>query len=493
MLETGLAIPIAVVTAAVFVFAGVMYTRNRRGGIEEYLVARNSAGSTLATATLVASVAGAWILFSPAETGTWAGIAAIVGYGIGQAAPLLAFIWLGPKMRSVMPEGHSLTEYVWHRYGPAMYVFALGVIVFYMFIFLSAELTGISLALNLLADIPLLLTALIVGGLTVGYTAYGGIRASILTDGIQFVLVVPLLIVTFVALVVSVDGFGAVFDPVRENAPQLLSFTNKTGIDFGITLIIAVLAANMFHQGFWQRVYTSKDDRALRRGFGIAGVVVIPMIVIAGLAGIMAVGKDVVGDEPSVAMFSLVVAVLPTWAVIVVLVLALVLVMSSLDTLLNGIASAVTTDLARFRPDVKSATVLGSSRAITVVLIIPAILIASQGYSVLYLFLIADMVCAAAVFPVFWGLFSPRFGGTEALASSIAGLAAGILFFPTPEAPYLTGWIIDIGWASQLVVSFSAALGASTLMSLVLTALRGQASADAFDFARLRERVRLLD
>lgn len=490
MLDTTLAVPIAVVTAAVFVIAGIMYTRGRRGGVEDYLVARNSAGSTLATATIVASVAGAWILLGPAEAGTLSGIAAVVGYGIGQAAPLAAFVWLGPRMRSVMPDGHSLTEYVWHRYGAAMYVFTLGVIVFYMFIFLSAELTGISSALNLLADVPPLATALIVGLLTVGYTAYGGIRASIFTDGIQFALVIPLLLIAFVALVVSVDGFGAVFDPVRETSPQLLSLTHGAGIDFGITLIIAILAANMFHQGFWQRVYASKDARALRQGFGIAGAVVIPLIVIAGLTGIMAVGKGVV-DNPSVAMFSLIVAVLPTWAVVVVMVLALALVMSSLDTLLNGIASAVTSDLARFKPDLKSASLLGSSRAITIVLIVPAILIASQEYSVLYLFFIADMVCAAALFPVFWGLYSTRFTGGGALAASIAGLAAGALFFPTREVPYAIGWIIDLSdtWPSQLVVSFGTALGASIVVSLILTALR----TGAYDFAQLRQRVRLIE
>ena len=228
MLDAVLAVPIAVVTAAVFVVAGVMYTRGRRGGVEDYLVARNSAGSALATRNARCVRCRARGSCSVRhEAGTWAGIAAIVGYGIGQAAPLIAFIWLGPKMRSVMPEGHSLTEYVWYRYGPAMYVFTLVVIIFYMFVYLSAELTGISLAFNLLADVPLLLTALIVGLLTVGYTAYGGIRASIFTDGIQFVLVIPLLLITFVALVVSVDGFGAVFEPVSETAPQLLSFTNQ--------------------------------------------------------------------------------------------------------------------------------------------------------------------------------------------------------------------------------------------------------------------------
>ena len=168
--------------------------------------------------------------------------------------------------------------------------------------------------------------------------------------------------------------------------------------------------------------------------------------------------------------------------------------MSSLDTLLNGIVSAVTSDLARFKPEIGGATLLKWSRGITVALIIPAIVIASQGYSVLYLFLIADMVCSAAVFPVFWGLYSRRFSGGAALVSSTIGLIAGVLFFPTPEAPYLMGWIIDIDWAGQLVASFAFALGASVVASLVITAAAGSLGRPRlFDFARLREQVRLIE
>ena len=48
-----------------------------------------------------------------------------------------------------------------------------------------------------------------------------------------------------------------------------------------------------------------------------------------------------------------------------------------------------------------NAPLLRSSRALTVAVALPAVFIAAQGYSVLYLFLIADLVCAASVFPVF--------------------------------------------------------------------------------------------
>ena len=489
MIDSWVAIVITVVTAAVFVAAGVLAVRRRTLGIEEFLVARSSAGTKVSTATLVASVIGAWVLLSPAETGTWAGLVALVGYGIGQAAPLVAFMFVGPRMRRLMPDGHSLTEYVWHRYGRVMYGFTLAVIVFYMFVFLSAELTGISQAVRLLGDTPLWLTAVIVGLLTVAYTAYGGIRASIFTDTIQFSLILPLLAISFVAAVAAIGGLGDALDPVREKAPQLLSFSHGAGIEFGFTLIIAVLAANMFHQGFWQRVYTTKDDRTLRIGFGVAGAVVIPVILLAGILGVMAVGQGVVKD-PSVALFSLVNAVMPTWAVVVVLVLALVLVMSSLDTLLNGIASAITSDLARFKPGFGGVKLLRSSRSITVVLIVPAIFVASQGWSVLYLFLIADLVCSAAMFPVFWGLYSGRFTGNAAITSSVAGLVVGVLFFPKSD---FSPWLPDIFWAGKFLASFGMALGVSVVISLVLTAVSSQLKASTFDFSQLRERVRLIE
>ena len=304
MIDGGLTIGVAVIAAAVFVSAGVWYVRRLRLTVEDYIVARNTAGPGIATATLVASVIGAWVLFSPGETGTWAGLVALIGYGIGQAAPLVAFVFVGPRMRRLMPEGHSLTEFVYYRYGRYMYVFVLAVLLFYMFIFLSAELTGIALALNLLGDTPLALTALIVGVLTVAYTAYGGIRASIFTDSIQFVLILPLLLIAFVAAAVAMDGFGTALDVVRDTRPELLSLTHGAGIEFGIVLIIAILSANMFHQGFWQRVYTVRDDAALKRGFAVAGAIVIPLILLAGFLGIMAVGQGVVGDTPSVALFS---------------------------------------------------------------------------------------------------------------------------------------------------------------------------------------------
>jgi Na+/proline symporter len=455
-----LTILITVLVTAAFAGLGIAYSTRSRIDAEGFLVSRNWAGGWIATATLVASVMGAWILFSPGETATWAGIVGLIGYAVGQAAPLLAFVVIGSRMRRLMPSGHSLTEFAWHRYGPFAYSLTVAIVVFYMFVFLAAELTGIALAINLIGGTSLIVSAIIVGGLTVLYTAYGGIRASLFTDAIQFTLIIPLLAIVLLALGFSLDWFGPALDVVREESGHLLSLSHGPGIELAFTLLIAVWAANMFHQGFWQRVYTVKDERTLRRGFLIAGLIVIPLILLIGYMGIVAIGEGVATPFDSVALFRLAQDALPDWALLTIVALALLLVMSSMDTLLNGISSALSADLAHFKPEWGGRTILRFSRATTALLIAPAIAIASQGYSVLYLFFIADLVCAAAVFPIFYGLYSKRVGQSAVVIAIVVGIIVGALFFPKSN---FAAWN-SIPWSGKTLVSFGTALGASTVL-----------------------------
>jgi Na+/proline symporter len=487
-----------------FAGLGIAYSRAQAITLEQYLTARQTTGSFSSMATIVASLMGAWILFSPAETASWAGLLAVICYGIGQAAPIIAFVVLGPRMRQLMPQGHSLGEYALLRYGRAMYVFTLVIMVFYMFTFLAAEMTGIAQAVHLIAGTPLLLTVVLVGLATLGYTVYGGLRASIFTDNIQFLLIFPLLIIILVVVLGELGGWGAAFDSVRDEAPELLSFGYRPGIEFGVTLIIAILAANLFHQGLWQRVYAAKSDAVLRTGFIWAGVLVVPLVIMAGLFGLWAVGQGLTGPgNPSpIALFLIALEVLPGWVVVTLMVLALVLVMSSMDTMLNGIASSFTSGLPRLKPSWSTRRLLASSRAITVALSIPAMAVATVVDSVLYLFLMADLVTAGAMVPVFLGMYARRFTGTMALVSAVLGIAAGVLFFPTPEAPYITGWwtvpLLSDWWdvlrSGNVLASFLAAVAVSTVAAgvMLLTAYQ-RPSTQRYDFEKLKEGVHLLE
>ncbi|MFM7221550.1 MAG: sodium:solute symporter family transporter [Nodosilinea sp.] len=482
------ALAVTLITAASFALLGLVQTNRQTLTLEDYTVSRNRVGTPMATATIVASAMGAWILFSPPEVGATSGIAGILGYCVGQAAPSGLFASLGRRIRGLMPQGHGLNEYVLHRFGNAMYLLVLAIALFYMFIYLVAELTAIAKAVELLAGVPLWLTALVVMTAVFAYTLVGGLEATILTDAVQFAVIVPLLLLSFAIALVALGGWGAALAPVAQTAPQLLTLSHGPGLKFGATLVIAVIAAEMFNQGNWQRVYACRNDQVVQRSFLSSFLLIGPMLLIAGLLGIFGMHFGFNDDRT---FFSLWQALaLPQWTTLVVLVLVLALVMSSLDTLLNGMASLCTTDLRRIFPGHSSGGILRLTQGFTLITGLPAIAIAAQGYNVLYLFLLADLVCAGALFPVLFGLYSRRLTGAMALVSALVGIGVGALFFPRPD---FSPWN-SLPWAGDLLVSFSAPILVSLLLCLgaiQLQAWRGRTQ--VFDFGRLAQTITSYD
>ncbi|ESP89934.1 sodium-solute symporter putative [Candidatus Halobonum tyrrellensis G22] len=491
-MSTPVALGATLAALAAVTVLGLVHARGRVGSVEQYVSARDSAGTTTTAATLVASGAGAWILFSPAEAGAaFGGVAAVAGYALGSAVPLLLFVSVGVRVRERLPGGHSLTEYVYARYGRRMYAYALLIAAFYMFVSLAAEMTAVADALGFVAGVPAWVTAGAVGGFVLLYTAYGGLVASIFTDTVQTLVVLPLLAVSVVAAVVGLGGPAEVYGSVAAADPDLLDPTFLPGVAFGTYVVIAITGASVFNQGQWQRVFAAEDDRAVRRGFALAAVVLVPMLLAAGLFGVAAAGLGLLGDaSPSAAFFVVVAAALPGWATLGVVVLVVLLMASSADTMVNALASVVTVDLARALDGTDAGTLRLVARGLTVVVTAGAVVVGAQGYGVLELFLLADLLGAATFVPFLHGLYSARATETGALVGSVAGLAVGLAYFPTFHGA-LTGLPVvgPLLPGASFVHAFVGAAGVSTALS-VAGARWGD---DRFDLDSLASEVRSLD
>jgi len=434
--------------SAVFAVSGILYAQRLRHTLEDYIVARNTQGAFATVLTLLASSLGAWILFSPAQAATWGGLAAVIGYALGSMAPRVVMIPLGQRMRALMPRGHSLTEFLMARYGRSMYALALLIMLFYMFIALVAEMTAMAKLVTLLAPVPLWLTAVVVMGFTLLYAVWGGLQASIFTDKVQAVLIVPLLLVLVAVGWQVSGGVGHVVQALEENAPHLLRLDDFAGIKAGVTFFVAILLTGVFHQGNWQRVYAARDTRAMRKGFLLGGVLVVPFIFLMGLFGLVFVSLGLQGDS-SVALFSVLIPHVPYWLAIALIPLGLALVMSSADTTISAISSIAAVDMGRLWPQLGTAALMRLARYVILLLALPVVFVAAQGYSVLYLFLLADLLCAAAAFPVFYGMFSTRHNGAGATVATLGGLLAGLILFPAPGAP--PTWLLEAFLVAALV------------------------------------------
>lgn len=142
--------------------------------------------------------------------------------------------------------------------------------------------------------------------------------------------------------------------------------------------------------------------------------------------------------------------------------LAVTLVASSVDTLQNGIASLV---VARSEQQGVS---LVAARWVTVVVMIPVVVIALQGLSVLRLFLMADLLCAAIVVPVLLGLWQ-RMTPFAAIAGGVAGLLGAILPGWFSQGSLLAGAVAaSFPDSIPTLGPFLGALIASTLVSVLI-------------------------
>ncbi len=468
-----LAALLLIAATAGFVAWGLVVSRREGGGrLSGYLVAGRSVTATSGTATLLATSFGSWMLFAPAEAATWGGVAAVLGYAIGNIAPRLAFLVLGPSMRRAMPGGHSLIEFVYVRYGKALYALVLVVTLGYLGTSLAANATGIVKVMDVIAELPAWLPALVLLAGALVYTAWGGLAASIVTDRAQLWVIAVFLAAVAAIGAVAVDG-GAQLAALKSERPELLNPANPAGLDTAAGLVLGILFAGLVSQANWQRVFAMTSERALKQSLAYASLIGGPVIFLMGLFGLAHVALGL--DDASVAVFAVLQQVVPAWALTLLAVLVAALVLSSLDTSLNAIASLVALLARAVKPAMaERATVRLAGLAVTLVSL-AVLAVAVQGYSVLYLFLVADLLCAALAVPVFAGLYLRRVGAGIAGLGVVVGLAAGGWAFPPP----------DMGSGSLGLAFALAGLAPAAVLPLAWLGRPRR-----FDFARLKAEVR---
>ena len=156
-LEQNLALLLIISISLLFALIGILYSR-RYQGLSNYLTAGRNVGTLSLTTSLIASALGGWILFGPASAATWGGIGSVIGYSLGTAFPMIAFIFLGVKIRKIFPRGYTLTDFIYHKFGKNLFKLILVLTIFYMFIFLCAEVTAVSLLVNYISGTSLWVT-----------------------------------------------------------------------------------------------------------------------------------------------------------------------------------------------------------------------------------------------------------------------------------------------------------------------------------------------
>ena len=320
------------------------------------------------------------------------------------------------------------------------------------------------------------------------YTSLAGLPASITTDKFQGVLMFCLVFIVLIAACAKEEN-----QITREEFAVASNWT-VDGLTAAVTLIIAILSAEMFNQGTWQRVWAAESVPAMRKGFLWGSFLVFLLMMFFGIMGMISYANDPIAFDTFqkfyyLAFFELLRPLANFWHVVVLIVVT-ALAASSVDSLQTAIAAIFSSDFVRISTQKGGSAQDWKIRLITRTLLIliniPAVIMSSKRYDVISLFLVADLVCATAVLPVYLGLMTKDWGfiaaPTElgALMGIIGGISTvlviGALYNFTEAVNPITGETIATGPFSYfwLTNSYQCALcGVETMVTFIVTPLMG--------------------
>lgn len=287
-------------------------------------------------------------------------------------------------IRKKCPHGVTITEFVKKRYGKVCHAFVGVMVVFYMSIFYISELTAlgstVSATYKIDSVLPICFTVLV----TTIYTAYGGLPASMLTDRFQGWSIIILIAIASIASFVMVDINTDLIEPSGLLKPTRIAWESF------YVLSAAMISSNLFHQGYWQRVYSAKSNKDILIGILIASGLIIVTFSVLGLFGVIAIwgGLCCQNEVEYNNVFFSITSNLPSWINVLVLILATALVCSSTDTIQIGLTATIVNDVFNNKISVNIA------RACVIVLSIPIVILASKNADIMRLFLIADLYSA---------------------------------------------------------------------------------------------------
>lgn len=450
--------------------ASTQYSKRQLHKEENFFTAGRNVSTALMIATFIAYAVGTGLLFSPAESAYTTGLTAMIGYALAISVAYVVFIPISKRIRELIPEGHTIGEYAKARYGPVMYAVTLLTTTIYMFILFASNLTGAALAFKYIGGIPMLISVLIVGVPTIYFATRGGVSAAIFSNGLQSILITPFLILPAVFALAHFGGPQPVYDAVMAAKPEFLKVFDRNGLEFAVMIIIAVCAAELLNQTLWQRVYSAKSHKVIKRSLLISAIMVFPMTIVAAFFGLAALSMNIEVPHTSVVAALVVDASVSRWVCTLFVLVIMLGASSTGGDALSGFSSIFSIDIVRtFAPQLDAKRSVRAAQIGAIVLGICGMVVAYFAPSILFLLLLADLLASAAVVPIIAGLYSPKISGVMAAVATITGILAGLPMFLAGKSLY----------------SFLSALAASAVIILIahFTGKRN------FDYERLKTEI----
>ncbi|MCM1179983.1 MAG: hypothetical protein NC347_06985 [Clostridium sp.] len=407
---------VLLVYAAVMFGATVLMTK-REGDVEKFCVGNRDIGWGISALSIAATWIWAPALFTSTENAYTKGFAGLFWFLAPNVLCLILFIPFAKKIRREMPDGITLSGYMYEKYKSEsvknVYLFQLGA--------LSVLSTGVQLLagskiLSMLTGIPFTAMTVIMASVAFSYSQFSGIKASILTDSVQMVFMLAASVCFAAFGVKNGGGVETLLTGLGGATGDAGRLFSKKGweifLGFGLPTTIGLISGPFGDQCFWQRAFCVRQDRigkAFLVGAMLFGIVPLSM----GMLGFVGAGIGYVARDTGIINFELISELFPVWAVIPFLFMIISGLLSTIDSNLCAVSS-LTTDIFRKK------TIRKTKAAMILLLVIGVAVANIPGLTVTHLFLTYGTLRAATLLPTVFTL--------KGMELKPQGVTAGIIF-----------------------------------------------------------------
>ena len=156
-----------------------------------------------------------------------------------------------------------------------------GANIFIFFFLLAAQFVGMATLLKLSFDIAYLEAAVISCLVVIAYTAIAGMSGVIITDTIQFVVIIIMILFIFIPGIAR--DTGGLSDLVH--LPETYLKGTHYGWLFLLGLPLFLAPSVMVRMDIWQRLLAARDERTARKVTIYSGLGMLPFYILFPLAG----------------------------------------------------------------------------------------------------------------------------------------------------------------------------------------------------------------
>lgn len=328
--------------------------------IQGFLVAGRDVKWWLGASSIAASWIWAPALFVSVQVAYQQGLPGIFWFTFPNIVALLLFIWLAPKIRARMPYGYTLPQYIKERLqSDKVHKIYLLPYFFYQLMAVAVQLFAGGGLVSLLTGIPFINAMIIMAVIVLVYSFISGLESSIVTDFVQFILIVIGVAVVIPWTISSAGGWGVLnagLGGISGNFRNI--FDPGVAFSFGIVTAIGLISGAISDQQYWQRAFAINKKYLVKSfvfGAIMFGIVPVALSTLGFLAANTSLGIALPsGADVSMIGIATVSKFLPVGAIALFVVMLLSALFSTLDSGLNAASSLFVTDVVKYTNKEKS-------------------------------------------------------------------------------------------------------------------------------------------